>query len=339
MPSNSFAILPPSNSNPIWLEYLTSTSSRYRIRALHHLAGGNYRMYVLLSEFLTKDQLDDLVSSFETLADALTPYFQERMRSLPDQQRQILQWLCDAEGARTVKEIAEETFISERNCSKQLGNLKSKGYVRSERRGKESYYDVAEPLMRLCLDIKSQRGRPLKLVARFLKAWFPEETLKALANHDVAEPTLAIYSLEQAVERLRRAFEEGQKNLASYGGAPFDLVALILERGPSEWARYASAIAAIYIQYNAAAKLGQGITKSIELLDQADFSPSQLDQWYRAWQQASDGCEDLQLPLECVAAAVDVLKSDTPDDRPLFRLPLEIRQLVQPLLRKTLASE
>ena len=160
--------------------YLNTAEGRYRIRALHYLAGGNHRMYVLLAEFLTKDSLDDLVEAFEELAHDMTPYFQERMRSLPDQQRQLAQCLCDAESALTVKQVAAESFIEERTCSKQLGNLKAKGYVRSERRGKESYYDMAEPLMRLCLDVKNQRGRPLKLVARFLKAWFPASKLQRI---------------------------------------------------------------------------------------------------------------------------------------------------------------
>ena len=136
-------------------------------------------MYVLLSEFLTKESLDDLVAAFDSLANDMTPFFQERIRALPDQQRQLVQCLCDAQGALTVKEIASETFIDERVCSKQLGNLKDKGYVRSEKRGKESYYDMAEPLMRLCLEVKNQHGRPLQLLARFLRAWFPVTELKS----------------------------------------------------------------------------------------------------------------------------------------------------------------
>ena len=159
------------------VNYLDSAEGRYRVRALHYLAGGNHRMYVLLAEFLTRESLDSLVRAFEDLAEELTPYFQERMRSLPDQQRQLAQCLCDAEGALTVKQISEETFIEERTSSKQLGNLKKNGYVRSEKRGKESYYDMAEPLMRLCLEVKNQRGEPLRLVARFLRAWFPENLL------------------------------------------------------------------------------------------------------------------------------------------------------------------
>jgi len=161
------------------VKFLNSSNGRYRIRAMHHLTGGNHRMYVMLSEYLSKDSLDDLVESFEQLADELTPYVQERMRSVPPQQAKLIQCLANSEGARTVKEIAEETFVAERNCSKQLGNLRESGFVISSKRGKESYYELAEPLMRLCLEVKNQRERPLKLVAKFLKVWFPVSSLAA----------------------------------------------------------------------------------------------------------------------------------------------------------------
>jgi tetratricopeptide (TPR) repeat protein len=167
------------NNNRDLARFLDRADGRYRIRSLHHLAGGNHRMYVLLSEFLTKESLDDLVAAFEALADELTPYFQERIRSLPAQQAKIVQCLAATAGATTVKEIAAATFIDERGCSKQLGELRNKRYVQSEKRGKESYYELAEPLMRLCLEVKNQRGKPLQLIARFLKAWFTVDELRS----------------------------------------------------------------------------------------------------------------------------------------------------------------
>ncbi|MDZ4849441.1 MAG: hypothetical protein SGI77_09105 [Pirellulaceae bacterium] len=113
-------------------------------------------MDVLLSEFMAKASLGDLVSAFETLADELTPYFQERIRSLPAQQTKIVQSLAAMEGAAiTVKEIAASTFINERSCAKQLGELRNKRYVQVEKRGKESFYELAEPLIRLCLEVKN----------------------------------------------------------------------------------------------------------------------------------------------------------------------------------------
>ncbi len=161
------------------VNYLESSEGHYRVRALRHIAGGNHRMYILMSEFLTKESLDELVGAFEQLAEELTPYFQERLRSLPPQQARVVQSLCNAEGALTVKAVAEDTFLPERNCSKHLGELKKKCYVIFAKRGKESYYEMAEPLMRLCLEVKNQRGRPLRLIAQFLRAWFPAEALKS----------------------------------------------------------------------------------------------------------------------------------------------------------------
>jgi tetratricopeptide (TPR) repeat protein len=625
------------HSNRELIRYLKSAEGQFRIRALHYLAGGNHRMYVLLSEFLTKESLDDLVAAFDSLANDMTPFFQERIRSLPDQQRQLVQCLCDAQGALTVKEVASETFIDERVCSKQLGNLKDKGYVRSEKRGKESYYDMAEPLMRLCLEVKNQHGRPLRLLARFLRAWFPVTELKsklignsngrvsdycklAIESGDGFKGTLAMTlcseidskisdgdfetaeklikelefadpssaksaSIDQATARLRRgvkyhqqgdfelalsdysavvemsgasvelrakalfnrgvtygkqgdierqlsnyssvvempdapvemraksllyrgvaygkqgdferelsdlsavvemanvpmelracalcfrgftygrqrdfereladysavvempdapvdlralalsirgisyeqqgeidralmdysaviampdapvndsasarfaravanrrtkhfkesvadfeafvaipsispkqrteglfaivelminhcsledvktalarAFVEGSPETNEYGGAPHDLLSMVLGRSPAQWANYISVIASMYIEYGCADKLGQGITKSIQHLDEGGFSKSQIESWNAAWQQAGQGCDALEIPLRCLDAAVEVMNSDPRSDRALFRLPLELRGLVRPLLNRSLGE-
>jgi DNA polymerase III delta prime subunit len=346
------------HSNRELIRYLKSAEGQFRIRALHYLAGGNHRMYVLLSEFLTKESLDDLVAAFDSLANDMTPFFQERIRALPDQQRQLVQCLCDAQGALTVKEVASETFIDERVCSKQLGNLKDKGYVRSEKRGKESYYDMSEPLMRLCLEVKNQHGRPLRLLARFLRAWFPvtelESTLNGTNNARVSEycklaiesgdgfkGTLAMidhYSLEDLKTALARAFDQGDPQTSEYGGAPHDLLWMVLGRSPAQWANYISVIASMYIEHGCEDKLGQGITKSIQHLDEGGFSKSQIESWNAAWQQAGQGSEALEIPLRCLDVAVEVMNSDPRSDRALFRLPLELRGLIRPLLNRSLGD-
>jgi len=167
------------NKNQDLVNYLATAQGCFRIRALHHLAGGNHRLYVELAAFLTMESLDDFVSALTTLADNLTPYFQERIKSLPAQQGRIIQKLCEMQGATPVKTIAEETFIGERSVAKQLGDLAKKGYVISHRRGKQSYYEMAEPLMRLALEVKNNQGQPLKMVTLLLRAWFSDEQLQA----------------------------------------------------------------------------------------------------------------------------------------------------------------
>ena len=65
------------HSNRDLIRYLKSAEGQFRIRALHYLAGGNHRMYVLLSEFLTKESLDDLVAAFDSLA--IRPFHHEHV--------------------------------------------------------------------------------------------------------------------------------------------------------------------------------------------------------------------------------------------------------------------
>jgi len=166
------------NNDQHLVEFLNTAQGCYRLRALHHLAGGNHRLYIELSMFLSTESLDNFVTALTRLADELTPYFQERINSLSTQQARIVQKLCSLKGATAVKAIAEETFIDERSVAKQLGDLSKQGYVISHRRGKQSFYEMAEPLMRLALEIKKNQGKPLKIITSLLRAWFSDAELK-----------------------------------------------------------------------------------------------------------------------------------------------------------------
>ena len=601
--------------------FLDSPAGRYRVRALHHLAGGNQRMYVLLSEYLTRDSLDDLICSFERLGEILTPFFQERMQKLSAQQARLVQCLSNADAALSVKEICEHTLIAEGSCSKQLGILKQFRYVLSSKRGKETFYELAEPLLRLCLECCSHHGQPLRLIARFLKVWFAPinlqvtmqpagyhltkadryriasqqlndefhveirrrlaeeiarqidgrqpsqaielieelrsaspadalwyEALVSIADHQwdtavrctdellsasetsdryrtvatflrgdafcgkglpdlarqdytslienslatteirtqalfaranldleagdharaledctrliqltvdapdlqtrarllrglislkmgqteqsaadfsailqvgdpetvaeapvsdpgldtgytasansadpvlpdknaplkafallgiasarlsvgdhrraleayrtilrqrnlppdiesmaafaIAEPLLAVADIGLVIQDLRSAFERRPKETEHYG-APGGLVKQILKKGHGEWSQYITAITPLFIEFGAASKLGRALVESIELLDGDIYSHAQLKLWRDVWKAVAAGCPELVMPIRCLNAATDVLLMKSPSDRPLFRLPLEVRTLIYPLLRKSLGK-
>jgi hypothetical protein len=154
----------------------------------------------------------------------------------------------------------------------------------------------------------------------------------------IVEPMIDHCSLEDVKTALSRAFVEGSPETNEYGGAPHDLLSMVLGRSPAQWANYISVIASMYIEYGCADKLGQGITKSIQHLDEGGFSKSQIESWNAAWQQAGQGCDALEIPLRCLDAAVEVMNSDPRSDRALFRLPLELRGLVRPLLNRSLGE-
>jgi len=157
--------------------FIRQPRGRDRIQAVHHLAGGNHRVYVIFSEFLTRQSLDELVEPFMRMLDDLTPYYQARMASLSPQQRKIVEFLCDRRHGVPVKEIAQRCFLTHQTTSSQLKDLREKGYVMSDAIGRESFYEMRETLMRFCLEVKKQRGEPIQLFVDFLRIWYTKEEL------------------------------------------------------------------------------------------------------------------------------------------------------------------
>jgi tetratricopeptide (TPR) repeat protein len=153
--------------------FLQTPLGRARVRAVHHLAGGNPRVYMLFSQFITRDALDSLVQAFMKMLDDLTPYYQARMKELSNQQRKIVELLVDRRHPVMVKEIAADCFIDAGTAASQLRELRRLGYVEAEQNGRESFYELREVLMRLCLEVKKQRGQWVEIFVEFLKIWYP----------------------------------------------------------------------------------------------------------------------------------------------------------------------
>ncbi|MES2505571.1 MAG: hypothetical protein V4599_02640 [Verrucomicrobiota bacterium] len=155
------------------LEFLQTPTGRARVSAIHDLAGGNPRLYLIFSEFLTKAALNDLVRPFEEMVDRqLTSYYQERLRWLSPQQREIIQLLCHHGRPIPVKQIAEGLFTSHNSITGQLRPLRDMRYVNFRPSGREVLYELAEPLMRLALQVKETHNRkPLALIVDFLRVW------------------------------------------------------------------------------------------------------------------------------------------------------------------------
>jgi DNA-binding MarR family transcriptional regulator len=153
-------------------EFLDTPVAKERLQAIEDLAGGHPRIWILFAGFLTRDALDELVPAFFKLVDELTPYYQAKMAELPPQEALIVEYLCERPGAQTVKEIAEGCFLAQNAAAAQLGNLSRKAYVRSEKVGRESYYELREPLLRIWIQVKGDRDQPVRLLIEFIKRWF-----------------------------------------------------------------------------------------------------------------------------------------------------------------------
>jgi len=183
------------------VEFLSTTRGRSRVRALHHLSGGNHRIYIVLSQFITRDSIDALLGPFMKMVDELTPYYQERIRWLPQMQRKIVEYLCSCEGTVPVKEIAKRLFATPQTISSQLQDLREKGYVEANQRGRESLYEISEPLMRICFEVKdNQRNQPLRLLVDFLRVWYDDQELKQRLGKMEPASVYCAY-LESAISR------------------------------------------------------------------------------------------------------------------------------------------
>ncbi|MBK1684197.1 hypothetical protein CKO18_11570 [Rhodoferax fermentans] len=179
--------------------FIATSEGRARIRAVHHLAEGNPRIYIIFAQFLSAQALDELVPAFMHTLDELTPYYQARMKELPGQQRKIVEYLVNYRGAAPVKQIAKSCFITQQTCSSQLKQLKDKRYVRSIEQGRESYYELCEPLMRLCMEVKKQRGEPISLFVDFLRIWYTTDELTTMLRDPEVICRMDLRYLERAL--------------------------------------------------------------------------------------------------------------------------------------------
>ena len=172
--------------------FIQSPTGRDRIKVVHYLSGGSPRVYIVFSAFLmTPESLDKLVEPFMEMLDSLTPYYQDRMKYLSNQQRKIVDFLCDRGGAAPVKQIAKRCFIEQRTVSSQLKDLRDKGYVKTEEIGRESWYELREPLMRFCLEVKKQRNQPIRLIVDFIRVWYTRKELQQRLGLRMADVDLA----------------------------------------------------------------------------------------------------------------------------------------------------
>ena len=158
--------------------FLRRPLGRARARAIHHLAAGNHRAYVVLFDFLDKESLDDLVRPFMDMVDDLTPYYQDRMRQLPPAQRKIVEFLCLQGKPTTIKDISTPCLMSQQTAAKQIGELRAAGFVSRTRIGRNTYCELSEPLMRICIEVKDNKTRHFRLFVELLRHWFTNRELE-----------------------------------------------------------------------------------------------------------------------------------------------------------------
>jgi len=201
-------------------EFLRTPMGRARVRAIHHLAAGNPRAYVVLFDLLDKEALDDLVEPFMRMVDDLTPYFQDRMSQLAPAQRKILAFLCHVGRPVTVKDIPTPCLMSQQTATKQIAELDNAGLVARTRFGRNTFCEVSEPLMRICIELKDNNAGQFRLLVEFLRNWFTSRELQPDRVSELAPDKLGLWVQRAQLAIEREAFDTVRKYAAKLERLP-----------------------------------------------------------------------------------------------------------------------
>ena len=126
-----------------------------------------------------------------TWSDDLTPYYQDRMRQLAPAQRKIVEFLCLKGKPTTIKDIATPCLMSQQTAAKQVGELETAGFINRTRVGRNTYCELSEPLMRICIEVKDNKTQHFRLFVEFLRHWFTNREIELGRPADAAAASAA----------------------------------------------------------------------------------------------------------------------------------------------------
>jgi DNA-binding transcriptional ArsR family regulator len=300
------------------VSFLKTPMGKARVQAVEHLAGGNPRIYVIFAEFLSRESLEELVQPFMALLDALTPYYQSRMQYLSAQQREIVEFLCDRKYPATVKDIAQRCFITSQTTSSQLKELKEKGYVNVESIGRESFYALQEPLLRICLGMKNERDSTLKFMVDFLRAWYSTLELDEL-RQKISDGFMQAY--------LELALQETTTNEKDPDPGDMEIVlTALLTQDSSQWKPKITDLISWFKPFPI--NITKGLIRACKKLISPLISDTTATLWHDTWYELTHHLPEYELPLRLLTTALHY-KQKPDDPRVWMELSIEERKILQ----------
>ncbi|MBD2503918.1 winged helix-turn-helix transcriptional regulator [Anabaena azotica] len=283
-------------------DFIKTSNGRDRIRVIHYLLGGIPRFYVVLSRFIDNYQsLDELEEPLLAMVDAVTPYCSVKMQWLSRQQRKIVEILADYGYALSVKEIAQRCFTSHQTVSSQLKDLREINFVVSEAIGRESFYELKDPVIGFWLNLRRGQSKRIGLLIHFLKIWFDEEKLIDQSTTSINEASL----------RCRIVFGNYSEENA--------------------WRSAVRNLIEFFSISNSVTLLSQGLVRTIPIIMSGNVTNELAQLWLNIWQDSVGLDDNFFIALEMLHIAIQY-KLANGDRRILLRLPISERYLLKSLL-------
>jgi DNA-binding MarR family transcriptional regulator len=158
--------------------YLNKLKSQ--LQALYHFTGGNPRLTIMLYDLIANQNITDVKSELDSLLDKLTPFYQDRMKEIAEQEAKLLEKMALMAEGCTPTELAKESRMEQKSVRALLTRLERIGYVRREpRRNKQTVYIIPERFFRIWHQMNHSRaakGR-IQYLLEFFTSWYatPEE--------------------------------------------------------------------------------------------------------------------------------------------------------------------
>jgi DNA polymerase III delta prime subunit len=224
-----------------------------QLRALYHFTGGNPRLTIMLYDLIANQNIRDVRDELDSLLDKLTPFYQDRMKEIADQEAKLLEKMALMAEGSTPTELAKASRMEHKTVSALLTRLERTGYVRREpRRKKRTVYIIPERFFRIWHQMNhshSARGR-IQYLLEFFTSWYatPEErdqiwgklaaqfqeVLKINKEEridELSEYMQYIEGISEGEEKYKRLFDRLLKvyNLKGFGAVKGELKNLDME--------------------------------------------------------------------------------------------------------------
>jgi len=173
-----------ADGNASLVTRLKQPDTQARLAALEQVTGGLPRIWSIFSFGLVIENLPDMVGLMLEKLDYLTPLYQEMLWRLSPNERRAVMVLINSDGALTVKSLAKSAGIDQKSLGTTLRTLTPGWVIPREGRmmqyvdKRSTYYQLAEPLIRIVTQMKTGKGKPIKTVVDFLAAWFSRDELE-----------------------------------------------------------------------------------------------------------------------------------------------------------------
>ena len=183
-----------------------------RILALHEMTGGNPRLIMQLYGLIAQDSLLDVKTYFHKLLDGITPFYQDRIKDLPPQERALLETLAlmrDPLEFRTPRNIAKRLRKSVQLTSTLLKRMTDAGYLSVSRHPDDKrsrLYRIKEGFFDIWLAMNESRGqrRYLPYLVEFFQRWYVDQQERETKRRELTDKIEAATTATTKTEALEQ---------------------------------------------------------------------------------------------------------------------------------------